>query len=132
MHIFSFSHSSTVNAVAWSPDGTRIASASGNFFLGGEHSVQVWDANTGVHVLTYIGHAAPVSTVAWSPDGKSIASASAGVDKTVQIWDATSGTPIFTYRGHTLGVNAVAWSPDGKLIASASNDGTVRVWQASL
>ena len=130
--IFSFSHSSTVNAVAWSPDGTRIASASGNFFLGGEHSVQVWDANTGVHVLTYIGHAAPVSTVAWSPDGKSTASASAGVDKTVQIWDATSGTPIFTYRGHTLGVNAVAWSPDGKLIASASNDGTVRVWQASL
>ena len=132
MPIFLFSHTSTVNAVAWSPDGTRIASASGNFFLGGEHSVQVWDAATGVHILTYIGHAAPVSTVAWSPDSKRIAPASAGVDKTVQIWDATSGTPIFTYRGHTLGVNAVAWSPDGKLIASASNDGTVRVWQASL
>jgi len=132
MRVFLFSHTSTVNAVAWSPDGTRIASASGNFFFGGEHSVQVWDAATGVHTLTYIGHAAPVSTVAWSPDSKRIASASAGVDKTVQIWDATSGTSVFNYRGHTLGVNAVAWSPDGKLIASASNDGTVRVWQASL
>ncbi|HEX9132641.1 MAG TPA: serine/threonine-protein kinase [Ktedonobacteraceae bacterium] len=129
--IFSFSHTSTVNAVAWSPDGTRIASASGNLFLGGEHSVQVWDAITGVHILTYKGHTTQVSTVAWSPDGKHIASASAGPEKNVQIWDATSGTTIYTYRGHTLGVNDVAWSPDGQFIASASNDGTVRVWQAS-
>ena len=129
--IFSFSHTSTVNAVAWSPDGKRIASASGNLFLGGEHSVQVWDASTGKHILTYKGHTSQVSTVAWSPDGKRIVSASAGPEKNVQIWDATSGTTIYTYRGHTLGVNDVAWSPDGKFIASASNDGTVRVWQAS-
>jgi len=129
--IFTFDHTSTVNAVAWSPDGTRIASASGNIFLGGDNSVQVWDAATGKHVLTYKGHRTPVSTVAWSPDGKRIASAPAGIEKTVQIWDATSGTTIYTYRGHTLGINDVAWSPNGQLIASASNDGTVRVWQAS-
>jgi hypothetical protein len=129
--VFSLNHTSTVNAVAWSPDGTRIASASGNVFLGGEHDVQVWDAATGGHLLTYRGHTTPVSTVAWSPDGKRIASASAAIDKAVQIWDATSGTTIYTYRGHTLGVTAVAWSPDGQLIASGSNDGTVRVWQAS-
>ncbi len=129
--IFSLAHTSTVNAVGWSPDGTRIASASGNFFLGGEHSVQVWDAATGGHLLTYRGHTTPISTIAWSPDGKRIASASASLEKTVQIWDTTSGTTIYTYGGHTLGVNAVAWSPDGQLIASASNDGTVRVWRAS-
>jgi WD40 repeat protein len=129
--IFTFDHTSTVNAVAWSPDGKRIASASGNFFLGGEHSVQVWDAATGVHIFTYKGHTTPVNTVAWSSDSKRMASASAGVDKNVQIWDATSGTTLNLYRGHTLGVNDVAWSPDGQFIASASNDGTVRVWQAS-
>jgi len=131
MLIFSFSHTSTVNAVAWSPDGKRIASASGNIFLGGEHSVRVWDAVTGAHILIYRGHTSQVSTVAWSPDGKRIASASAGPEKNVQIWDASSGTTIYTYRSHTLGVNDVAWSPDGQFIASASNDGTVRVWQAS-
>jgi WD40 repeat protein len=129
--LFSFDHTSTVNAVAWSPDGARIASASGNFFVGNDHIVQVWDAATGEHVLTYRGHTTPVSTVAWSPDGKRIASASASLEKTVQIWDATSGATIYIYRGHTLGVNAVAWSPDGQYIASASLDGTVRVWQAS-
>jgi WD40 repeat protein len=129
--IFSFNHTSTVNAVAWSPDGTRIASASGNIFLGGEHSVQVWDAIKGAHILTYKGHMSQVSTVAWSPDSKRLASASAGPEKNVQIWDATSGTTIYIYRGHTLGVNDVAWSPDGQYVASASNDGTVRVWRAS-
>ncbi len=129
--IFSFSHTSMVNAVAWSPDGMSIASASGNVFLGGEHSVQVWDATTGIHILTYKGHTTPVNTVAWSPDSKRIASASAGPEKNVQIWDATSGATIYTYRGHTLGVNDLTWSPDGQFIASASNDGTVRVWQAS-
>jgi len=124
-------HTSTVNAVAWSPDGTRIASASGNVFLGGEHIVQVWDAATGGQVLAYRGHTAPVSTITWSPDGTRIASASSALEKTVRIWDATSGTTRYIYGGHTLGVTAVAWSPDGQLIVSASNDGTVRVWQAT-
>src|SRR6266699_2948955 len=118
-------HKAQVSAVAWSLDGTRIASASN------DETVQIWDAHSALPIFRF-NHTSTVNTVAWSPDGKSIASASAGVDKTVQIWDATSGAPIFTYRGHTLGVNAVAWSPDGKLITSASNDGTVRVWQASL
>jgi eukaryotic-like serine/threonine-protein kinase len=128
---FSIKQTSTVNAVAWSPDSTRIASASGNFFFGGEHSAQVWNASTGTPILTYKGHSAPVSTVAWSPDSKYIASASAGFEKVVLIWDAASGATIFTYRGHTLGVTSVAWSPDGQLMASASNDGTVRIWEAS-
>ncbi|HEY7122848.1 MAG TPA: serine/threonine-protein kinase [Ktedonobacterales bacterium] len=130
-HLFSLAHTSTVNAVAWSPDGTRIASASGNLFLGGEHAVQVWDAATGKHLLTYSGHPSQVNTVTWSPDSKRLASASSALDKNVQVWDAHSGATLYTYHGHTLGINAVAWSPDGQLIASASSDGTVRVWQAS-
>jgi len=53
--------------VAWSPDGKRIASA------GDDHTVQIWDAATGRHILTYRGHLARVYTVAWSPDGQRIA-----------------------------------------------------------
>src|SRR5205807_1266419 len=73
-------HPDRVNAVAWSPDGKRIASGSA------DGTVQVWDAANGGHVFTYRGHADHVVTVAWSPDGKHIASGSN--DGTAQVWDA--------------------------------------------
>jgi len=79
-HFTYHGHSDYVSAVAWSPDGKRIASASG------DHTVQVWDATNGGHVYTYRGHASDVLTVAWSPDGKYLASGS--LDTTVQVWNA--------------------------------------------
>ena len=69
-----------VLAVAWSPNGQRIASGSG------DKTVQVWDAATGDIVFTYHGHTKGVEAVAWSPDGQRIASASN--DDTVQVWQA--------------------------------------------
>ncbi len=116
-------HSNYVNSIAWSPDGKRIASASG------DGTVQVWDANTGGHVLTYRGHSQDVLAVAWSPNGRYLASG--GLDATVQVWDATSGQHIYTYRGHSDVIFAVAWSPDSTRVASASIDGTVQVWKVS-
>jgi eukaryotic-like serine/threonine-protein kinase len=109
-----------VNAVAWSPDGKKIATASA------DTNVQVWKAGTGSNILTYRGHSSKVNAVAWSPNGMRIASASD--DRTVQIWDATTGETIFTYQGHTKEVSSVAWSPNGTRIASASYDATVHVW----
>ncbi len=111
-----------VSAVAWSPDGKRIASGSW------DETVQVWDAADGGHVYTYRRHIYSVYTVAWSPDGKRIASGALSPDNTVQVWDAVNGGNVYTYRGHAHDVYAVAWSPDSKHIASASFDGTVQVW----
>jgi serine/threonine protein kinase len=71
-------HSGSADVVAWSPDGTRIASASSDSI------VQVWNAADGSHVYTYRGHSNYVNAVAWSLDGTRIASAS--FDKTVQVW----------------------------------------------
>ena len=86
-------HTGAVLGVAWSPDGTRIASASA------DRTVQVWEAVSGHRLLTYTGHKSFVLSVAWSPDGTRIASASD--DQTVQVWEAKSGHLLRTYRGHS-------------------------------
>ena len=116
-------HADRVNAVAWSPDGAHIVSASD------DKTVQVWEAVTGDHLFTYTGHADRVNAVAWSPDGKFIASASS--DSTVQVWEADTGIYLFTRIGHRDRVLSLAWSPDGKRIASAGDDKTVQVWEAT-
>lgn len=131
-----------VLSVAWSPDGTRIASSAGGYGRAGwrimdavpvldrayDKTVKVWDAMTGNNVSTYEGHDKSVTSVNWSPDGTRIASASR--DTRVHIWNAAKPDPTHAliYRGHTDRVNAVAWSPNGRLIASAGDDKTVRIW----
>src|SRR5258708_5359563 len=61
---------STIFAVAWSPDGTRIVSG------GNDSTAQVWDARTGHRLVLYTGHTGTVYTLAWSPNGRRIASGS--------------------------------------------------------
>jgi WD40 repeat protein len=77
-------HSNAVTAVQFSPDGSKLASASD------DKTVIVWDPATGVKQRTLEGHSRWVSAVQFSPDGSKLASASH--DKTVIIWDLTSNT----------------------------------------
>ena len=111
--------------MAFSPDGTRIASGSD------DKTVRVWDAATGQPVgQPLTGHTDAVCSVAFSPDGTRIASGSD--DKTVRVWDAATGQPVGQpLTGHTDAVCSVAFSPDGTRIASGSGDKTVRLWDAA-
>ncbi len=74
-------HTDKVKAVAFSPDGERLATASF------DRSVKIWDWRTEKEVLTLRGHQGRVLAVAFSPDGHRLASAAA--DGTVRVWDAT-------------------------------------------
>ena len=72
-------HAGAVSAVAFSPDGETIASASDDGMVG------LWDAATRKQLGRLSGHTDAVSAVAFSPDGKTIASAS--YDQMVRVWE---------------------------------------------
>ncbi|CAI7627747.1 unnamed protein product [Penicillium pancosmium] len=113
-------HSDPVTSIAWSPDGSRLASASY------DETVRIWDPATGQSISTLEGHSNGVASIAWSPDGSRLASGSD--DETVRIWDPATGQSISILEGHSDEVRSIAWSPDGSRLASGSYDETVRIW----
>ena len=109
-----------VRALAWSPNGDRLASA------GWDALAKVWDPTRGTELARMEGHTGWVLGVCWNPDGSQIASA--GSDRLVFTWDAKTGQRLKTMRGHNDFVDAVIWNPDGTRLATASIDNSVRVW----
>jgi eukaryotic-like serine/threonine-protein kinase len=115
-------HEGPATSVAWSPDGTRLASC------GLDHRLRLWDPFSGDELWAQ-DCGGPLRTTAWSPDGKLLATGADG--GRVRIWNAVTGEPISTLSGHTGRVSAVAWSADSTCLASASWDKTVRVWDVA-
>ena len=107
-------------AVAWSPDGKRLALGTtvGDCIL---YRTTDWSEAARWH-----GHDGGVPRVAWDPQGGRLASA--GLDGLVRVWNPDDGACLLTLRGHLTKVNAVAWEPGGRRLVSGGIDGTVKVW----
>ena len=118
-------HAEGITALAFSPDGTLVASGSGY----ADGSVKLWQVPTGEPAGTLLGHNAWIPGLAFAPDGKTLASASS--DQTIRLWDVAKREHIATLRGHLNEVHAVAYSPDGKRLVSGSKDGDVMLWDTS-
>jgi WD40 repeat protein len=119
----------SVTSVAVSPDGSLVATGSGE--------IRLYDARTGA--LRRVIGCEPtrgVRAIAFAPDGATIASAGLEMDKTFKVWDTRTGALVRAAAGHeTAGqvyaeLHAVAYAPGGKLVATAGRDGQVLVWDA--
>lgn len=122
-------HEDLVRALAFSPDGRRLAVAGGPPGRFGE--IKIWDvhAATPALVSTIQGHTDTILAIAFSPDGATIASA--GYDKLINLWDAATGKPTATLKEHTDAVYALAYMPGGRQLVSAAGDRTLKVWDVS-
>ena len=120
-----------MNKLAWSPNGTRIASHS--------RELQIWDVQLGRLLYTYTypgyysGSGPGCGQLAWSPNGWYIASLGHPYDDRgkVWVWDIDIGKVICTYGGSKgKEISTIAWSPDSQYIASTA-DSLVFVWEVS-
>lgn len=113
----------TVLAVAFSRDGTRIASGSN------DGTVRVWNGQTGMSIGGPLRARGAVNSVSFSPDGARLLSGAAG--GALEVWDVKSGQRVAEWLKNQDGtVKAIAFSADGRLAVSGGEDGLLRVWAA--
>lgn len=113
-------HDQEVNAAHFSPEGSRVVTASK------DGTARVWDSASGAPSTPPLPHRGEVNQASFSPDGARVITASK--DHTARLWDARSGAPIGEPLRHAAAVLWAGFSPDGERAVTTSEDGTARLW----
>lgn len=116
-------HRGMVVALAWSADGTRLASGS---WGRGSEQLFIWDSQSWKRVAVIDDPNECVYGVAWSADGRVLVSA--GDDGMLRWWNPQNGQCILSRQGHHGAVQSLRASPDGRLLASGGDDGAIQIW----
>lgn len=117
-NVATFKHLGQVRAIAFSADGTLLATSAGRTDI---RSTKTWQD---IATLSTVN----ATCLAFSPDGTRIAVGMSGRQPTVQIWDIATRKPIATFTGHKRGIQSLAFSPDSRLLASGGSDGVIYLW----
>ncbi|CUA68588.1 Lissencephaly-1 homolog [Drosophila pseudoobscura pseudoobscura] [Rhizoctonia solani] len=115
-------HTSEVQSVQFSPDGSQLVSASW------DNTIRIWDVERRTTIVGPLkGHTSWVHSASYSHDGSQIVSCSH--DRTLRFWDPRTGEMIASpFKGHTNDIHSAAFSPRGIYVVSGGDDTTVRLW----
>ena len=114
-------HTRGVLAIAFTPDGTRLATG------GLDETIRVWDVQTGQPRLTLGGLGNCAEALAFSRDGRMLAW-SGRSDGLVSLHDTTTGAEVVRLIGHGAVVRGIAFAPDGTGAATSGADRTIKLW----
>jgi len=117
----SLRHDAGVDSVRFSPDGTRLVSASG------DRTAEIWDVVSGLCLTEPLRHRDRVQYAEFSPDGQRVVTASR--DHTARVWDARTGQALSEPLRHDGTVADARFSPDGRSVFTLSDDKTARIWE---
>lgn len=112
-------HEDKITAVEFSPDGSRVATAS----LDG--TVRIWNGECGDELVRFQGY----HPVTFNAEGTLIVTSTA--DNTACIRNVASGYEIACLKGHEDDLKTALFSPDGRRVATTASDGTTRIWNAA-
>ncbi len=112
-------HKQRIRAVAFSPDGTLLATA------GEDQNVLIWDKNQVQPLATLTIRGSKIMAIAWC--GPAIVAAG-GSDNLIHMLDINTREEVAVLTGHTGTIAALAADPAGRMLISGSFDTTARVW----
>lgn len=113
-------HSDWVSTIVFAADVGRIAS--GSF----DHSIKVWNYQTGELIRVVSQNAGAVYALAFSHDYNLLAQG--GSEQNIKLWEIETGALVEICKEHSGSVRAIAISSNGKTLASGSYDGTIKLW----
>jgi WD40 repeat protein len=109
-----------VTALAFSPDGSRLAS------VDSAHAIHLWDGQEAKLQGVLVGHKSEVRALAFSRDSETLASA--GDDRTVRLWDAVLRRPLHVAGPQGEDRVYLAISRGGEQLAFAGGGTGLHIW----